>query len=450
MEQLLKAFLAETARRIDSLKSDLEMLRVLQKEGFGKLRILRQMFRQIHTIKGSSAAFDLKNSVRLAHEIEEILEELRAGRKKTNETGIQILEEGIHYLENIFISIEKNQVTEVPAQLIEKWNRWKNEKDLSLKSEEFENFQNQLPEEVSAKLNIHEKKYLNEVLRDGARLFMVNAAFSFDNFGEDFKNLRNKIRKVGEVIANLPSAKVVTNGVGLCLLCASDLEKNEILNLFAPLSEDISIDWCDAGWNEFENSGRQIKDEPQASPISIDSIFKQTVITGKKTAQSLEKSVEFITSGNDKKVSGKHAEAVSIALLHLVRNAVDHGIESSATRRQSGKSETGLVRIEVSENENFQVIKISDDGKGISPDEIKDVAVLRGWAQNADEISDSEAWEMLFKPNFSMSTTLSHVSGRGFGLDIVENIIKEIGGEIRLESIIGKGTNFEIIVPFGK
>ncbi len=454
MEQIRQAFWQETNHRIELLKSDLELLRHLQAQGNGKMRVLRHIFQQIHTLKGSSAAFELKNVSRFAHEIEDILEEIRAGRKLLDEFALSVLEEGIEHLEVLLKSVFAENEVEISAAILEKWSQWKKEPSQIAEKEPLDFFQRSFPAGLFEKLSQHEKNYLIDVLQDGARFFMVRAVFPFGSFSEKFQALRNALRKVSEVIATLPDKKKSADSINLQLICASDHEKFEIQNSLTVFAEAIEVEWCDGNWNNSEtppnNAGSITKnfDKKKAhSSVSLDLAVAQALLAGKKVAQTLGKEVRFEVIGEIPLVSYSWAEAISTALLHLVRNAVDHGIETPAERRSLNKTEAGLVRLEIIKNEHHLIICVSDDGCGINVDKVKRTALRRGWTEKDEPFSEEEAWQMIFKSGFSTSNLVSQVSGRGIGLDIAQNNIQKIGGEVRVQSKSGHGTTFEIVLP---
>ncbi|PLW70320.1 hybrid sensor histidine kinase/response regulator [Pseudohalioglobus lutimaris] len=134
-------------------------------------------------------------------------------------------------------------------------------------------------------------------------------------------------------------------------------------------------------------------------------------------------------------------------LEHMVRNALDHGIETTEERKATGKPSVGQITVDVRMSGADSVIVLSDDGRGIDPDAMRESAIRKGLDVDADALSDDEARNLIFHKGFSTAQTLSQISGRGVGMDIVLSELQQMGGDIRIESAVGKGTSFHIRVP---
>lgn len=134
-------------------------------------------------------------------------------------------------------------------------------------------------------------------------------------------------------------------------------------------------------------------------------------------------------------------------LEHMVRNALDHGIESSADRKALGKPSVGQITVDVRMSGSDSVIVLSDDGRGINPEAMRESAVRKGLDVDAYALSDEEALNLVFHKGFSTAATLSQISGRGVGMDIVLSELQQMGGDIHIKSEVGKGTSFHIRIP---
>jgi two-component system chemotaxis sensor kinase CheA len=161
-------------------------------------------------------------------------------------------------------------------------------------------------------------------------------------------------------------------------------------------------------------------------------------------AKQLGKNIDFVIVGEDTELDKTIIDAIGEPIMHLIRNNIDHGIESPETRVKSGKPETGTVRFEAVKTGNNVFITISDDGKGIDTSYIYNKAVEKGFINAGAQLSQKEIFNLIFLPGFSTAQNLSDVSGRGVGMDIVQKKIKEIRGEISISSEVGKGTSFTI------
>lgn len=168
---------------------------------------------------------------------------------------------------------------------------------------------------------------------------------------------------------------------------------------------------------------------------------------GQQAARAIGKEVAFETTGGEVRLDKSLVEAISDSLLHLVRNAVDHGIETPAERTGAGKSARGTVRLEAFAEGDRVVLKVTDDGRGINLESVARAAAERGIVEAGQSVSQHQAVRLIFRPGFSTASVVSKISGRGVGLDVVERAVEQIGGEMRVWSETGQGTTFEIIVP---
>jgi two-component system chemotaxis sensor kinase CheA len=140
-------------------------------------------------------------------------------------------------------------------------------------------------------------------------------------------------------------------------------------------------------------------------------------------------------------------EQIGDPLVHLVRNAVDHGIEYSNVRLANGKSESGSISLNAFHQGGNIVIEISDDGGGINREAVLNKAIEKGLIDNNATLTDSQVFDLLFEPGFSTAKEVSDISGRGVGMDVVKRNIQSLGGRIQVESQEGKGSKFKVILP---
>ena len=166
-------------------------------------------------------------------------------------------------------------------------------------------------------------------------------------------------------------------------------------------------------------------------------------------ARSLGKKARLEVIGDRTKVDRDILEKLDAPLGHLLRNALDHGIETADERIASGKPPEGVIRLEASHNAGLLLIEISDDGRGIEPERIRQAVVARGTAnaEMAGKLSDDELLEFLFLPGFTMKEDVSDISGRGVGLDVVQDMIRRVRGRVRISSQPGAGTKFRLELP---
>ncbi|WP_439879265.1 chemotaxis protein CheA [Pseudomonas prosekii] len=166
-------------------------------------------------------------------------------------------------------------------------------------------------------------------------------------------------------------------------------------------------------------------------------------------ARQLKKEINLELVGEETDLDKNLVEALADPLVHLVRNAVDHGIESPEEREASGKSRGGKVILAAEQEGDHILLSISDDGKGMDPNVLRSIAVKRGVMDKdaADRLSDTECYNLIFAPGFSTKTEISDVSGRGVGMDVVKTKISQLNGSINIYSTKGQGSKIVIKVP---
>ncbi|CAI8706576.1 chemotaxis protein CheA [Pseudomonas chlororaphis] len=166
-------------------------------------------------------------------------------------------------------------------------------------------------------------------------------------------------------------------------------------------------------------------------------------------ARQLKKEINLELVGEETDLDKNLVEALADPLVHLVRNAVDHGIESPEEREEAGKSRGGKVVLAAEQEGDHILLSISDDGKGMDPNVLRAIAVKRGVMDKdaADRLSDTECYNLIFAPGFSTKTEISDVSGRGVGMDVVKTKISQLNGSINIYSTKGQGSKIVIKVP---
>ena len=187
----------------------------------------------------------------------------------------------------------------------------------------------------------------------------------------------------------------------------------------------------------------------KARMLPIENVFNRFPRVVRDLAQKIGKDVRLELEGGDTELDRSGIEVIGDPLLHILRNAVDHGLETPADRVQAGKSEQGCVKIAARHQENHIVIEITDDGRGIDIERVKNKAIENGLTtrEAADRMSDKEALQYIFASGLSTAKEVSEVSGRGVGMDIVRTNLQKLGGIIDLETELGKGSKFSLRLP---
>lgn len=187
----------------------------------------------------------------------------------------------------------------------------------------------------------------------------------------------------------------------------------------------------------------------KARMFPIDQVFNRFPRMVRDLAHKAGKQVNFIIEGRETELDRTVIEEIGDPLIHLLRNAIDHGVELPEERLKQGKPPQGTVELKAYQQENQIVITVTDDGRGMDPEALRRKAVERGLikAEQAGRMSDREAFNLIFLPGFSTSETVSDVSGRGVGMDIVRNHLEKINGVVEIQTAKGRGTKFTIKLP---
>ncbi|MGO4948836.1 MULTISPECIES: chemotaxis protein CheA [Paenibacillus] len=183
--------------------------------------------------------------------------------------------------------------------------------------------------------------------------------------------------------------------------------------------------------------------------VPVDTVFNRFPRMVRDLAKSLDKKLDLVITGAETEMDRTVIDEIGDPLVHLLRNSVDHGIESVADRIAAGKPETGTVNLRAFHSGNNVFIEIEDDGNGINRDKVLNSAISKGilTAEQAAVMTDEEAYQVLFAPGFSTAAVISDVSGRGVGLDVVKSKITALGGNVTVHSTLGQGTNFSVQLP---
>lgn len=180
-------------------------------------------------------------------------------------------------------------------------------------------------------------------------------------------------------------------------------------------------------------------------PISY--LFNRFPRMVRDTANQLGKKVNLVIEGEETELDRTLLEALSDPLTHLIRNAIDHGIESPQERVRAGKPETGTLLLSAYQAEGRIYIEVRDDGRGINLERVRQKAIQLGWISENDQPSPETLYEFIFQPGFSTAQQVSDLSGRGVGMDVVKRNVESLGGTISVQSEQGKGTRVQIKVP---
>ena len=183
--------------------------------------------------------------------------------------------------------------------------------------------------------------------------------------------------------------------------------------------------------------------------LPIGKVFNKFPRMIRDLSRELNKKIELEISGEETELDKSIVEEIGDPLVHIIRNSCDHGVEAPEDRIAKGKPETGIIALKAYNEGNQIVIQIDDDGKGLDPEMLKNKSLEKGiiTEKEADNMSDKEAFGLIFKPGFSTAAAVTNVSGRGVGMDVVKTNIEKLNGIIDIDSEVGKGTSMKLKIP---
>ncbi|MBP6800120.1 MAG: chemotaxis protein CheA [Zoogloea sp.] len=206
---------------------------------------------------------------------------------------------------------------------------------------------------------------------------------------------------------------------------------------------DLAVSQLDLLVSDLQNAVMKTRMQP------IGRLFQKYPRIARDLARNLGKDVELVLSGEDTEIDKTMIEDLSDPIIHLIRNAVDHGVEETQERLANGKPEKSIVRLEARQEGDHIVILVADDGRGMNAEKLRAKAVDKGLItdEEANTMDERQSYNLVFLPGFSMASQISDVSGRGVGMDVVRTNIQKLNGSIDIRSSLGKGTTFIISLP---
>lgn len=449
--------MSELEDHVEQIFATVEALRDVIGDGPRTRKLLDTLFRKVHNLKATASANGRHELSALAHEFEDLLHSLRTGKTALDEDALRLLAEAS---DNLFENLPADPVPAIPAEI---WS--------SLKEEE--------------------KHSLHQSVAEGASLFMVQTSFDVADFDRQFQSLKERLSKSGELISTAPKVDQTRAGkINFRILYARPAESGEILAELGEISglsvEEISLPVSAIAPRKTADSVRinledldhilssthklfrqtlgALSDASEAAVIEqsflklsadlinlrmvpVARLLQRAVRAGRSAAATTRKEVDIVMRGDDLVLDRSISEALADPLVHLVRNAVDHGIEPGEERVKLGKSPRGKITIEAETFPGQTKISVTDDGRGLDPAIIANAARRLGVVAPEKLIKPEQCVRLLFRAGFSTAVEVSGVSGRGVGLDVVETQVEELGGAVRVASEIGKGCSFEITLP---
>ncbi len=456
--------------------------------------VINQLFRSAHTIKGISATMGFNRISGLAHEMEDVLDRLRSGETKATPElvdmllgCVDVLEASIKNLsagrEELDTSATSRKLKEILLGVETKIEKGPNtflikvvlDRECQTKSGRKDLVSKKLSQigRVIKTLDESEEKFsiglsteesvekVEGVVRSVSEIEGVEVSAVAEEGLEDLlqteevKREEEAKEEIGGVelarkatIKSVQSIKVPVERLDTLVNLTGELItiKNRLRQLQAMRDLEAMgdpIDTLDRLTSDIQNGVMQ------ARMIPVEHIFNRFPRMVRDLARDEGKKVNFVVEGGEIELDRTILDRMGEPLVHLLRNAVDHGIEPPEDRREMEKPGTGTIKLTARRERDYAVIEISDDGAGIDVQQVREVAVEKGIISEEDgsKLEDRDAIWLMFKPGFSTSEKVTGTSGRGVGLDTVKMTVESLGGVVDVETEVGKGSKFTLQLP---
>lgn len=411
MDDLLIEFLEETQEQLEQLETS-----VLRLEHHPRDKeVIDTVFRLMHTLKGNSGFFDLPHFESLTHHAEDVLAGFRDGRVDVTMKQIVLILETIDHLQELTDVIEETgaEPEDLDKSLIERL------RSVSSTS---------LIEAGDTQPNIVDTSDITEDEQQ-------EVPSGSDAEETETADTEPVIRVPGDVLDAL--TKIVDDIESARTLILKAFHSRDDDPLVAPLAR------LDRGIADLREA------VANTTTQSVQHAWSKLPKLVSKLARELDKDIDITITCHDLKMDRCALKPLTDSLVHMIRNAIDHGIEPSAVRVKTGKAENGTILLNATQEDDRFIITLSDDGQGICIDSLTQHIVSRGLAsrESLEAMSEQAIYDFIFKAGFSTADAVSKISGRGVGMDVVRTNIETLGGSIELTSIVGKGTCFTISLP---
>lgn len=459
MDELLNTFITEANEGISVLDSDIVLLEKNPEDS----KLLGNIFRVMHTLKGTCGFLGLPRLESIAHASESVLGLIREGEMSINENVISLILKSIDIIKDIVAYVEENS-TEPEGEdsvLIGQLEDLVNGISTSSNNEE----EIELVEEMKEGVEVKTKK-----VKKSTKTSKESKEKSTKK-SQSSKNTENKEKAKSNNEKQLSPS--ITNGenTDYAPTTSGPTKTNQTIRVNVEVLEDLMqmVSELVLTRNQLLQMIRSIENTPFHAPFQrlnhITSELQETVMKARMQpvytawvafpritrdlSVELNKKIDLKMSGEDTELDKQLLECIKDPLTHMVRNAIDHGIESPEERVKNGKPKTGTIHLNAYHQGGHIIIEISDDGKGISGDFIAKKALEKELVTPTElaQMNDSQIINLIFLPGFSTAEKVTNISGRGVGMDVVKTNIEKISGTIELFSTYGKGSKFLIKIP---
>ncbi len=423
-DEILQDFLAESKENIEQLD---EKFVELEQDPTNK-ELLSSIFRIMHTLKGTSGFFGFTTLQAISHAAEDILAKLRDGVVSADQQIIDMLLKATDYIKAIVASIEKEK-KEPEDKVYRDFIKVVREFADNLGKESEKNHEGQDRNE-------------NNIPKDKAE--NTKSAHNKDTQKQDFR----KEEKAPVVHLTDTHIKVDIGLLDKLMNLAGELvlSRNRLVQIANSLNDPEII----SATQRLSLVTTELQEEIMKTRMQpIGTVFNKFPRIVRDLSRVANKKVKLTIEGADTELDRSIIEAIKDPLTHIVRNSIDHGIEPPEERVKMGKPAVGHLLLRAYHEGGQVIIEIKDDGRGIDIEKVKEKALQKGLISEAEanNLSDREAINLIFKPGFSTAEKVTNISGRGVGMDVVKTNIEKLGGSIDIQTEKGCGTTIIMKIP---
>jgi two-component system, chemotaxis family, sensor kinase CheA len=402
---------------------------------------VERIFRLMHTIKGSAAGVGFKGLADLAHHSESLLVALRVGKRTPDELFMKAFFATMESMALYVVQLKKdsNYVQDCSETI-----------NLIQKAETGE-------ATLESIVNVLESASDGDIIFDTKALADFNAKANNTNSGADSGKVGSSGSSQSFVAVERSSSVPSLSKEETVRVSAQKIDDlmnliGEIVilqNMFLQERHLIKSKSMQTTFSQLHKLGQELQSlAMRLRLIPVHATFQRMRKIARDASTTVGKSVDFVTEGENTEMDRLVLERLYDPLVHMIRNSVDHGIEDAAERKAAGKNPTGTIKISAGYKGDKVLIKVSDDGKGIDPKKILASAVKKGLVKKDPiKVTDAEAMEYLFMSGFSTREQVTSLSGRGVGMDVVRTSVRQLGGDVRIESVVGQGSVFYVELP---
>ncbi|MFB6355838.1 MAG: chemotaxis protein CheW, partial [bacterium] len=445
--QMVDDYLAESREQLTQLTNSL-----IELEQEKSPELIDSIFRVAHTLKGSSGMIGLEVLEDLAHSMEELLDEVRDGERDVTEELIDLLLLCNDKIEHILDTVEALEPVHVRVEhLLDGLDGLRRGEEIDV--EEIRSIEDEISQEqqdVEEEETEEEDTDTEESVTESIRVNIDKMDDVINLVGElviDKGRLDQKIQQLNDLEGEINQLQESFQEGEISERDFDRLgnEMNLVRRAFQELSNEVeqSTDDMDRVISELQESVMRTRMVPIAE------IFNKFPRLVRDLCRQTGKEVDLRISGEDTEMDKTVIEKIGDPLMHIIRNAVDHGIESPEERKKAGKYEEGTLEISAGYEGDLVVIEIEDDGGGIPTEVVKQKALDKAIIseEEAEEMPPDKIHQLIFEPGFSTTEEVTETSGRGVGMDVVRSNIMDLNGSVDLESTEGEGTKFTIKLP---